>query len=256
MGWSAQQYARFLDDRTRPARDLLMAVPLTAPRLVVDLGCGPGNSTALLAARYPGARTLGLDCDPDMLAAARRSLPGLRFQHGRIQDWHPEAPPDLIFANAVLQWLDGHEVLFPRLVGLLAPGGALAVQMPDNLDEPSHAAMRRIARRPEWAGRLADAETRRRPLIAPARLHALLRPLCRRLDIWHTVYQVELAGLDAIVEWFKGSALRPYLVPLDRAERAAFLAAYRAEIAPAYPESGGRALLAFPRYFFVAEALD
>lgn len=253
MTWSAAQYSKFLDDRTRPARDLLAAVPLQDPDRVVDLGCGPGNSTGLLVDRYAHADVTGLDSDPDMLTAARKALPECRFVQERIQDWRPQSPVDLIFANASLQWLDDHAALFPHLLGLLAPGGALAVQMPDNLDEPTHRAMRQVAADPRWAARLADASSRRKPLLDALQLHTLLRPLCRRLDVWRTVYQFELDGLDAIVDWFKGSALRPYLDALDPDEQIAFLSDYRDAVAPHYPQTAGRVLLAFPRAFFVAQ---
>ncbi|MBD9527356.1 trans-aconitate 2-methyltransferase [Paracoccus sp. PAR01] len=252
MGWSAAQYSRFLDDRTRPARDLLHAVPLEAPGQVVDLGCGPGNSTALLVERFPEAQVIGLDSDPDMIATAQRNLPECLFEMIRIEDWQPEVLPDLIFANASLQWVDDHEALFPHLLDLVAPGGALAVQMPDNLDEPSHRAMREVASHPRWSARLVQANARRQPLIPAHRLHALLRPLCTKVDVWRTIYHFELAGVDAIVEWFKGSALRPYLEALTEEEGRQFLLTYREEIAPFYPESDGRALLAFPRFFLVA----
>lgn len=254
MEWSAVQYARFLDDRTRPARDLLAAVPITRPALVVDVGCGPGNSTALLAGRYPSARVLGLDPDPDMLHAARAAVPEARFEQGSIENWQPPEPPDLIFANASLQWVADHAVLFPRLVAMLRPGGVLAVQMPDNLDEPSHVAMRRVARDPRWADRLAEVAGQRAPLMTPVQLLALLGPLCRRLDIWRTTYQHEMEGLSGIGEWFKGSALRPFLQRLETDEQAAFMAEWQALIAPDYPQAAGRVLLPFPRAFFVAIA--
>ncbi|MFN8680128.1 trans-aconitate 2-methyltransferase [Paracoccus sp. P2] len=255
MRWSATQYAKFLDDRTRPARDLLAALPLEAPDLVVDIGCGPGNSTALLAERFPGAQVVGLDPDADMIRTAQAAQAGCRFVQGNVESWRPETPPDLIFANASLQWVPDHRVLLPHLVGLLRPGGALAVQMPDNLDEPSHVAMRRSAADPRWSARLAAAAGQRQPLLSPVALHALLRPLCARVDVWRTTYHVELDGLEGIVGWFLGSALRPYLDRLDKAERPAFLAAYRREIAPHYPEIAGRVLLPFPRSFLVATAL-
>lgn len=254
MAWSAGQYGKFLDQRTRPARDLLAAVPLTPARWVVDLGSGPGNSTALLVERFPDADVVGVDADPDMIAAARNALPACRFHHRRIEDWHPDHPPDVIFANASLQWLDDHDALFPRLIGMLAPGGVLAVQMPDNLDEPTHVAMRQIAGDPRWRDRLAGAAAGRKPLIPPADLHALLRPHCVWVDIWRTVYNFDLAGVDAIVEWFKGSALPLYLAPLSNDEQTAFLTEFRDRIALDYPETEGRVLLAFPRYFFVAQA--
>lgn len=253
MGWSAGQYGKFLDQRTRPARDLLAGVPLTQAGRVVDIGSGPGNSTGLLVARFPDAHVTGLDADPDMIATARRALPGCAFHQARVEDWHPDVPPDLIFANASLQWVDDHHSLFPRLVGLLAPGGVLAVQMPDNLDEPTHIAMRDVADDPRWRDRLLGAAARRKPLIRPADLHALLRPYCAQVDIWQTVYHFDLAGVDAIGEWFKGSALPPYLAPLTAAEQDNFMAAWRDQIAPHYPETDGRVLLAFPRYFLVAQ---
>ncbi|MTH76916.1 trans-aconitate 2-methyltransferase [Paracoccus aestuariivivens] len=253
MGWSAAQYSKFLDDRTRPARDLLSAVPLQSPAHIVDLGCGPGNSTALLTDRYPQARVVGVDSDPDMIAAAQKALPACEFAKERIETWRSPVPADLIFANASLQWVDNHETLFPELLDQIAPGGVLAVQMPDNLDEPSHRAMRQVASNPRWESRLAKANARRQPLIAPHTLYGLLREKVARLDIWRTTYHFELAGIDAIIEWFKGSALRPYLEALTPEEAADFLLAYRELIAPSYPESDGMTLLPFPRYFFVAQ---
>ena len=254
MAWSAAQYSKFLDDRTRPARDLLAAVPLETAQLAVDIGCGPGNSTALLVARYPGAQVVGLDPDPDMLRVARATLPDCRFQQAQIQTWQPEVPPDLLFANASLQWVPDHAALLPHLVGLLRPGGALAVQMPDNLDEPSHVAMREVAADPRWHDRMGAASARRRPLLTPAQTHALLRPICSRVDVWRTTYHHPLAGQAAIVEWFKGSGLRPYLAPLEPAEQQDFLSAYLDRIAPSYPEKDGMVLLPFPRAFLVAVA--
>lgn len=252
MDWNPTQYLTFADERERPARDLLAAVP-GEPSRIVDIGCGPGNSTALLLARYPGAKVSGLDPDPSMIAAARAALPACRFELGRVEDWAPETDPDLVFANASLQWSGGHAALFPRLVGSLAAGGSLAVQMPDNLDEPTHVAMRALARQQPWSARLAATADRRSRLLAPPALHALLRPLCRRVEVWRTTYHVELQGLDGIVAWFTGSALRPYLAPLDADEAAGFLDRFRAAIAPAYPpDAAGRVLLPFPRLFFVA----
>lgn len=254
MEWSAAQYSKFLDERTRPARDLLSAVPLAQAGEVVDLGCGPGNSTQLLRERFGDANVLGIDLDPDMIATARAQLPDCRFEQADIAKWHPRTPPDLIFANASLQWLPQHKALFPRLIGLLRPGGVLAVQMPDNLAEPSHLAMRKLAKAPKWDRRLKAVAEIRQPLMSPVEMHALLRPLCARLDIWRTTYHPELAGVDGIVEWFRGSALRPYLEALEQDQHQAFLSAYRSEILASYPENAGRVLLPFPRYFLVATA--
>lgn len=188
-----------------------------------------------------------------MRKAARKALPRCYFVQDRIQNWQPRAAPDLIFANASLQWVKDHAALMPHLLDLLAPGGVLAVQMPDNLDEPTHRAMRQIAADPRWAARLGDAAARRRPLLSPVELQGLLRPRCQRLDMWRTVYQIELRDLDAIIDWFQGSALRPYLAALRAEERPDFLSAFCQTIAPDYPQVGGRVLLAFPRAFFVAQ---
>ncbi|MDR0479843.1 MAG: methyltransferase domain-containing protein, partial [Burkholderiaceae bacterium] len=143
--WNPALYRRYEDERTRPARELLARVPLESVRLAYDLGCGPGNSTELLAARYPNAEIVGIDNSEAMLADARKRLPRVRFELADIAQWQPGAQPNLIYANAALQWVPGHETLLPRLLDALAPGGVLAIQMPDNLGEPTHRLMSELA---------------------------------------------------------------------------------------------------------------
>ncbi|CAB3779925.1 Trans-aconitate 2-methyltransferase [Paraburkholderia ultramafica] len=250
--WQAKQYVLFENERTRPVRDLLAAVPATDVRIAVDLGCGPGNSTETLAEHVPGAAISGLDSSPDMIAAARQRLPQFQFDVSDISTWDAAGPYDLILANAVLQWVPDHERLFPSLVKKLAPGGSLAVQMPDNLDEPAHRLLREIAAHGPWAHKLKGVERTMR--YDAGWYYGLLKPLCARVDVWRTVYHHPLAGgADAVVEWFKGSALRPFLAGLDGAEQQAFLQRYRDEIANAYPPlADGTVLLPFPRLFIVA----
>lgn len=233
-------------------RDLVAAIPNRDARTAIDLGCGPGNSTEVLAAAFPDASVTGIDSSSDMIAAARKRLPSIRFEVADIVTWSDEGPFDLIFSNAVFQWVEGHETLFPRFLKRLAPGGSLAIQMPDNADVPAHRAMREIAADGPWATKLANVSR-------PARhdvlfYYDLLKPLCERVDIWRTTYHHVIAGGSAgVVEWFKGSALRPYLTALDEAEQKAFLARYTADVAKAYPERpDGTVLLPFPRLFFVA----
>ncbi len=251
--WNAAQYLKFEDERTRPSRDLLAQVPLASVDFAVDLGCGPGNSTELVAERFPDAETIGIDTSPDMLATARKRLPRLRFELGDATSFTLERPADLIFANAVLQWVPDHETLFPRLMSLLAPGGVLAVQVPDNLDQPSHAFMRDTALDGPWAGKLTEATGTRPTLPSVEAYYDLLKPHAARVDIWHTIYQHPLAGVPAIVEWLKSTGLRPFLDPLDAQERADFIAAYQARLATRYkPRTDGKVLLAFPRLFIVA----
>lgn len=251
--WDPALYRRFESERTRPAIELLARVPLAEVDYAVDLGCGPGNATALLAARYPQAEIVGIDSSEAMLASARERLPGLAFEHADIADWRPARPPTLIFANAVLQWLGDHATLLPRLFDCLAPGGVLALQMPDNLDQPSHRAMHELAARPPWSKWLAHAAAlRERPLAATA-YYDLLAPRAAALDLWHTVYRHPLPSAEAIVDWLRGSGLRVFVDALPEAERAGFLSAYRERIAAAYaPRADGRRLLDFPRLFIVA----
>jgi trans-aconitate 2-methyltransferase len=254
LSWSAKQYVAFEDERTRPVRDLLAALPPIKAHSVIDLGCGPGNSTEVLAACYPQATISGIDSSSDMIEAARRRLPHISFAVADLQAWKDAGPFDVILANAVLQWLDHHESLLPRLVERLAPGGALAVQMPDNLDEPAHRLMREIAADGPWAATLAASSAARTPLPSAAWYYELLRPLCSKVDLWRTTYYHFLhGGAEAVVEWFKGSGLRPFLEPLNTGQRSAFLERYTAAIAKAYPKvADGSVLLPFPRVFLTA----
>jgi trans-aconitate 2-methyltransferase len=254
MSWSAKQYSSFEQERTRPVRDLLGAVENPEARVAVDLGCGPGNSTEVLAARFPDAVVSGLDSSADMIAAAKARLPGLRFDLVDIANWGDPGPFDVILANAVLQWVPGHETLLPGLVAKLAAGGSLAVQMPDNLEEPAHRLMRQVAANGPWAPKLTQAAGARTQRLGAAWYYDLLRPHSARVDVWRTTYHHVLpGGSDAVVEWFKGSGLRPYLDPLDATEREEFLTVYRSEIARAYPVlPDGSVLLPFPRLFIVA----
>jgi trans-aconitate 2-methyltransferase len=254
LSWSAKQYVAFEDERTRPVRDLLAALPPIDARAVIDLGCGPGNSTEVLAACYPQANISGIDSSSDMIEAARRRLPHVSFAVADLQAWKDAGPFDVILANAVLQWVDNHESLLPRLIERLSPGGALAVQMPDNLEEPAHRLMRQVAADGPWAATLAASSAARPPLAGAAWYHELLRPLCSKVDLWRTTYYHFLrGGAEAVVEWFKGSGLRPFLEPLDAAQRREFLVVYTAAIAKAYPKvADGSVLLPFPRVFLTA----
>ena len=253
MTWSPAQYTKFEDERTRPVRDLVAQIPLLNARHAVDLGCGPGNSTQVLLARFPQAHVTGMDSSPQMIDAAKKRLPDVPFAVADIATWQPAQPQDVILSNATLQWLPDHAALMPRLMHMLAQGGCLAVQMPDNLDEPSHRLMRAVAAFGSWANKLTQAANARAARQSADWYYRVLKPHAARVDVWITTYHHPLAGAAAIVEWFKSTGLRPFLDPLSEAERGDFLALYENEIAKAYPaQSDGTVLLPFPRLFFVA----
>lgn len=233
-------------------RDLAAAIPNREVKTAIDLGCGPGNSTEVLAAAFPDAAITGLDNSADMIAAARKRLPHTRFELADLSTWDDPGPFDVILSNAVMQWVPDHARLFPRLVGKLGIGGTLAIQMPDNAEEPALRVMREVAADGPWAAKLAN-------VLRPARQDAiwyyeLMKPLCSHVDLWRTIYfHVIAGGAAGVVEWFKGSALRPLLDALDEAERTAFIARYQAEVGKAYRTvPDGTVLLPFPRMFIAA----
>lgn len=253
MAWSASQYVKFEDERTRPARDLLAQVPLTELRHAVDLGCGPGNSTELIIDRYGAQNVSGLDSDLNMLEAARKRLPGTAFVEADLSTWQPTEPADLLFANAVFQWLPNHLDIFDRLMDGLAPGGVLAVQMPDNLGEPSHLMMEETAHAGPWKTTFERKSVRRNVLPTPSTYYSRLIAKSSRVDIWHTIYNHPMDNAAAIVEWVKGTGLRPYLDHAGEEHREAFLADYLERIDRVYPKAAdGKVLLKFPRLFMVA----
>jgi trans-aconitate 2-methyltransferase len=250
--WDAGHYARFLDARTLPAVDLLSRIDRTAPRHVVDLGCGPGNSTALLKERWPQASVTGIDSSQDMLAAGQRDHPGIAFAAGDIASWEASVPCDVVFANASLQWVGGHEALLPRLFDQVAPGGVLAVQMPRNQDFATHRLMRQVAAEGPWRDRLSGARGPS-PVQPPEFYYDLLAPRSARFTIWETDYIQIMEGVEAIIAWLHGTGLRPFLARLSINEQPIFLARYAGLLADAFPaRADGKILLPYPRLFFIA----
>ena len=253
MTWNPEQYLRFADARLRPALDLLARVDLAAPARVVDLGCGAGNVTAFLAQRWPQAHLTGVDGSAAMLDKARQALPGVHWVQADMAQWAPDAPPDLLYSNAALHWLDDHDRLFPALAAMLAPGGVLAVQMPANFHAPSHTLMADSVAAGPWQPRLQHLLVPA-PVHEPQRYFQMLQPHVAELDIWQTEYLQVLSGPDAVKEWTKGTWLRRFLDALPAPdEAAAFEADYAARVRAAYPpRADGRTLFPFRRLFIVA----
>lgn len=252
IDWSPASYLKFEDERNRPARDLLAQVPSDRMRKIVDVGCGPGNSTELLALRFPDAEIVGLDNSPAMLEAARRRLPEVRFDAADAALWTPEPDVDLVFGNAAFHWIPRHLEHLTRIFSALSPGAMLAAQMPDNTDEPTHRAMREVSLARPWSATLTGAV--REPL-PPARVYyEALSPAARRLDVWRTTYHHVLPNAAAIVDFVRATGLRRCLDPLQESERPEFLARYTERVAAAYPPlADGHVMLAFPRLFLIAE---
>jgi trans-aconitate 2-methyltransferase len=253
MAWSPNQYLKFEDQRTRPARDLLAQVPLGEVSRAIDLGCGPGNSTELMIERWGTAGICGLDSDAAMLESARKRLPDTRFELADLATWQPSEPQDLLFANAVFQWLPNHIDIFERLMAGLAPGGVLAVQMPDNRNEPSHLMMEETAQAGPWRDAFARSPARRPDMPSTSDYYSRLTNVSARLDIWHTIYNHPMDDAEAIVEWVRGTGLMPYLARVAPEAQADFISDYTGRIAKAYPTlADGKALFRFPRVFIVA----
>jgi len=253
MPWDPTLYSAFAQPRLRPALDLMARIDAEHPRGVYDLGCGTGNVTRILAERWHDATVNGVDSSPEMLAAASATPSRIRWVQSDVAQWKPERPADVLFSNAALQWLDGHDVLFPHLFAQLAPGGVLAVQMPHNHYAASHAVMADTVEAGPWATRLRPL-ARRFPVHDPDFYYDALSPLAASLDIWETEYLHVLEGDNPVVKWTMGTALRPLLDALDGAERQEFLAEYSRRIADCYPpHADGKTLFPFRRLFLVAK---
>jgi len=251
--WDSEQYLRFAAERTRPSIELAARVALAAPTRVVDLGCGPGNSTEVLARRWPGASLEGVDSSDAMLAAAGEAHPDWTWTRGDIATWTAQEPVDVAFSNAALQWLPDHARLFPRLLDQVAPGGALAVQMPANVESAPHRLVRELAEQPHWRARFTTIE---RPwhVQPPEAYYDMLAKRATAVDVWTTEYLQVIDSVDGIVEWYRATGLRPWLDALpDTDARDAFLADYRTLLAPHFPaRADGRVLFPFKRLFVIA----
>ena len=267
--WDATQYLRFGGERARPFFDLLARVGAELPESVVDMGCGPGNLTALLAERWPCAAVCGVDNSPQMIEAAQKLVPagalrssgsgsavtsrapGLSFVLDDVRHWEPQCLPDVIVSNAVLQWVPGHRELLVRWADLLADGGWLAFQVPGNYDQPSHVILREMATSARWRPLLRDVELNRQS-ADPADYAELLAGAGCEVDAWETTYVHILEGDDPVLEWYKGTGLRPVLAVLDADRAADFLAEYGKQVRAAYAPSSFGTVFPFRRVFTVA----
>ena len=251
--WDPAQYLKFSDDRLRPGLDLMHRISSQSPRHICDLGCGTGTLTRLLAARWPEAAVTGVDHSADMLATAAAEPSTVEWVESDLRTWQPTDAPDLIYSNATLHWVEGHERLFPHLLALLQRGGALAVQMPLSWGQDSHLLMRQVLEQLALGDDALRRTTARKWVDEPAAYYDLLAPLCAQIDLWQTEYLHVLSGDDPVLEWVQSTGLRPILNGLDDDQRAEFLTEYRTRLRQAYPRrADGTTLYPFRRLFIVA----
>jgi trans-aconitate 2-methyltransferase len=253
--WDPNLYLKYAGERTRPAADLIAQIRLENPMCIVDLGCGPGNSTEQLRRRWPQAEITGLDNSPEMLAKAKANHPHWQWVLCDIEGWKPEPAVDLVFSNAALHWVPGHATLFRSLISGVAPGGALAAQMPNNFHSPAHTAMHEVAATgdPRWSKTLAGA-AERSAVQPPAFYYDVLRKHSSQVDIWETEYQHVMDGPKAIFDWIRGTGMRPYLDRLpDEEQRQLFEEMCLERFQEAYPANDqGKVLFPFRRIFIIA----
>jgi trans-aconitate 2-methyltransferase len=251
--WDPGQYQRYAGERGRAFFDLVARVGASDPGYVTDLGCGPGNLTMALAERWPRADVVGVDNSPEMIGSARAACqqPGLSFELGDLREWRPSRPVDVLVCNAVLQWVPGHLEVIRQWPGLLAPGGWLAIQLPGNHDQPSHAILLDLVRSPRWQPLLAGARLNQQAHDPATYLDLFAQAGCEA-DAWETTYLHVLAGPDAVTEWYRGTGLRPVLAALGTGQAAEFLAEYGERARAAYPAGPYGTVLPFRRVFAVA----
>jgi trans-aconitate 2-methyltransferase len=251
--WDAGLYLKFASERTQPSIDLIQRIRLDHPRHIMDLGCGPGNSTEALRRRWPEATVIGLDCSGEMIAAAKQAYPNGIWETGDASSWTADEPFDLVFANALLQWLPDHARVCRHLLDQVAPGGALAIQTPAHHDSPLHREIVEVSKDPAWNSRM-DAARTAQTHHPPGFYYDLLQPKAARVDLWETTYYHVLAGPEAILEWFRGTGLRPFLEALSSNEEPRrFEVMLLERYTASYPRRpGGQVLFPFRRLFFVA----
>lgn len=245
--WNPTSYLRFEAERTRPVKELAARIQFSQAINITDLGCGPGNSTAVLSKLHPKARITGVDSSPAMLEKARALLPHCEFQEQDISRWQAPKKQDIIFANASLQWVPDHPILFPHLVSQLSPTGVLAVQMPDNWQEPTHRLMREVA------DEQGHSHQHRDTILSAQEYYDLLRQAGCEVDIWRTTYFHVLSSTQAIIDWLSTTGLRRFVNHLSTEQQETYLERYHQLLSEHYPaRSDDQVIMPFPRLFIIA----
>lgn len=251
--WNSEQYLKFKAQRTQPAIDLAARLG-DSPSEVIDLGCGPGNSTRVLKNRFPNAHIIGADSSENMLQKARSENPDLEFAmldiNGDLSAYHGKY--DVAFSNACFQWLPNHRELLPRVFELLRSGGVLAVQIPMNYDEPIHKIIRRISESPKWSDKFS--EKRIFGTLTIPEYHDIISSMTNDFELWQTTYCHRMPSIESIIEWYRSTGLRTYLAALSEEDGAEFIAEISAQLEKEYSkQANGEIIFRFPRFFFIAK---
>lgn len=251
--WNSAQYLKFKRERTQPSIDLINRIDLEAPADIIDIGCGPGNSTERLKNRYPNAQIIGADSSPEMIKAAKSEYPEMEFI---LCDASKELSSigrkfDIVFSNACIQWIPNHETLIPNMIELLKSGGVLAVQVPMIYDEPIQKIINRVSTSEKWTGKFPAR--RIFYYLTPSDYFDILSRCTKDFNMWETIYCHRMKSHEDIMEWYKGTGLRPYLGVLSGQDAAEFERDILGEVKKAYPvQENGEIIFRFPRLFFTA----
>ncbi len=252
--WNSALYLKFKSQRTQPAIDLAARIDVEDPLDIIDIGCGPGNSTRIIKQRFPDARVIGADYSDNMLEAAQKDNPGCGFikldAGGDLSDLAGKF--DVVFSNACIQWIPEHRKLLPNLFSMLKSGGVLAVQVPVNFEEPIHKITTKTAASPKWSKELSDPQFFF--TLSEEEYFDILSDLTDDFELWKTVYCHRLPGVESIIEWYRSTGLKPYLDQLSENGRNDFINDVRTELIKEYPaRKNGEIIFRFPRLFFIAK---
>jgi trans-aconitate 2-methyltransferase len=251
--WNPELYLQFKNERTRPSIDLVSRIKIEAPERIIDIGCGPGNSTRVLHCRWPLADITGIDKSEEMIKKARKDYPDQKWAVGDASSLKVDTPFDVVFSNAALQWIPKHEVLIPGLFKLVSVGGALAVQVPGNNESPLHQAVYSIAAEKQWRRYTAGCEKLLNYRSAEY-YYTILQPIASDIELWETVYYHVLSSHQELIEWYKGTGMRPFLDSLpDEKRRISFEKQILKKCKEDYKkQKDGKILYPFKRIFFIA----
>lgn len=251
--WNSVQYLKFKKERTQPSIDLVSRIDIDNPAKIIDIGCGPANSTKILYDRFPNSDILGVDYSQNMIDKAREVLPQLKFElfDATDKEWSLDKNYDIVFTNACIQWIPNHKELLPKMMSLLKTNGVLAVQIPIQYNEPIHKIIGKVSSSLKWKSRLK--EERPFHILSNSEYYDILAKCSTDFEMWTTTYYHRMKSHNDIIEWYKSTGLKPYLDKLNDTDKQSFIDDVYQEVVKQYPvQENGEVILRFPRLFFIA----